>query len=440
MMRGRRTWRITSAVCASVLAAAMASVAGPAGAAPAGRGSSWGPLVDLASSPSISRPDVVVGPRGAATVVWRTQNGVIALTRSPDGVWGTPHRLGNGIAPSVGIDGKGGVTVIWVRQLPDMGPQVMTAHRSPGKAWSRARTLSASVPSNGSSFPGAFLPRLAVSHDGGAVVTWMWGADDSGGSRIQARYRPAGGLWRAPVLLSPVEARTPEVAIGDDGHAVVVYTVKAVVYAVRRTDSGWGGRVRIGAHAEPPMVAMDDHGRATAVWSTYDVGDAAFRPQAAIAAPGAAWRKPVTLDPGVDTSSQPVVGMTPTGRATVAWTRDNGDVLTAAHLPGKPWTSPQLVAQRGAGVVGVPPYLGLTVGRSGAAVLTWTRGAAGSQRVEGIYHPAGVSWQGADALSPAGTDAAAAESYVGPGGRAVLAWRGLPDDGRQHLQLRFLRG
>jgi hypothetical protein len=420
----------------AVGATGAAGAVAPTGAAP--RASAWGPVVDLAASPGISRPDVVVGPRGATTVVWRTQNGIVAVTRSPGGAWGAPHRLGNGTSPAAAVDGRGGVTVIWVRHQPDMGPQVMTAHRRPGAAWSRARALSKAVPSNGSSFPGAFRPRLAVGHDGASVATWMWGADDSGGSRVQVRYRPAGGLWRPPVVLSPVEARTPECAVGADGRAVVVYTVNARVLAVRRTASGWSPRERIGSHAQPPLVAMDDRGRATAVWSAYDVDDAAFRPQAATAAPGRSWRPPVTLDPGVSTSSQPVVGITPTGRTTVAWTRDTGQVLTAAHVPGRPWSGPRVVADRGAQVVGVPPFLGLAVGRSGAAVLTWTRGPSGAQRVESTYHPPGQGWQGTSVLSPADVDAAAAEAYVGPGAQAVTAWRGVDDAGSEHLQLRFL--
>ena len=116
-MGGRRVARVVGTVSAGVLLA----VAGLAGAAPsAARASAWGPVVDLAAAPGTSRPDVVVGPHGATTVVWRTQNGIVAATRSPGGTWGAPHRLGNGTSPAAAVDGRGGVTVIWVRHQPDM--------------------------------------------------------------------------------------------------------------------------------------------------------------------------------------------------------------------------------------------------------------------------------------------------------------------------------
>ncbi len=424
---------VGTAAAGALLATSVGAAAPAAGAA--ARAWTWGPLVDLAASRSISRPDVVLGPHGTATVVWRTQNGVVAITRSPAGRWGPPHRLGNGTAPAAAIDGRGGVTAIWVRHLPGMGPQVMTAHRDPGEHWSRARALSAAWPSNGSAFPGAFRPRLAMSHDGAAVATWMWGADDSGGSRVQARYRPAGGSWRAAVLLSPVEARTPEPAIGDRGRAVVVYTVAARVYAVRRAAGGWGPRELVGRHAEPPQVAMDDAGRATATWSAYDVASGAFHPQAATAAPGRPWRAPVTLDP-TPTTSEPVVGTTAAGRSTVAWTRAGTDVMTSAHVPGRAWTAPLTVASPGPGVGDSPPALGLTVGRSGAALLTWTAGGPSGHLVEAAHHPAGAGWGAPSTLSDPADDAAAAASAVGPGG--VTAWRAYDDTGAAHLQLRFL--
>jgi hypothetical protein len=265
----------------------------------------------------------------------------------------------------------------------------------------------------------------------------MWGADDSGASRVQARYRPPGGAWRDPLFLSPVEARTPEVAAGDGGHAVVVYTVDARLFAVRRTSEGWGRRERIGSHAQPPQVAMDERGRATAVWSAFDPVGGAFHPTAATAAPGQAWTAPATLDPAA-TRSLPVVGLNRFGRSTAAWTRE-GAVLTSSRPLDGTWSSPRTVATPGEPLGATPPGLGLTVARNGASLLTWTRGPAGSRAIEGRFHPAGADWEPVRRISLAGTDAAAAESFLVPGRGGVAAWRAYDGQGRPHVQLRDLR-
>lgn len=399
----------------------------------------WGPVTDLAASRSQSRPDVVVGPRGATTVLWRTQNAVVAVRRDPDGRWGAPRRLGNGTAPRLGVDGRGVVTAMWTRHLPDMGPQVMVARRPPGEPWSRPRALSAPVATPGTWGKGAFQTGLAVGHDGAVLATWLWGADDSGSSRVQARYRPAGRGWNDVATLSPVEARTPVGAVGDDGRAVVVYTVDARAFAVRRAAGGWVPRREIGRHVQPPQVAMSDAGEVTVAWSALLLSEGRFRPQAVVGRAGGGWSAPRTLDLSDHARSEPAVTTGPLGRTTVLWSRSDGSVVVAGRVPGRPWTGPTRLAGPGAPVVGGPPYLGLAVGRSGAVVATWTRGSAGSHAVEAAFRGSRGGWQPAQQLSPRGLDAAAAEASVGPGDRAVAAWRAVADDGLNHVQLRWRR-
>ena len=226
--------------------------------------------------------------------------------------------------------------------------------------------------------------------------------------------------------LSPVEARTPECALGDDGRSVVVYTVFARVFAVRRTPDGWAPRVRLGLHAEPPLVAVDDAGDAAAVWSSLGEGGT-FRPQASTAGSDAAWTMAETLDTvDPDSTSEPVVAMTPQGHATVAWVRSDRTVVASDHDPGGSWSTPTAVSTTMTAVIAGAPRLALSSGRNGALLLTWqdTRETPEEilKSVRGAYRPGGGAWQEPVRLSPEHVMLSEAATAVGRGGRAVASW------------------
>ena len=427
-------------ITAAAIGAAFLASGGVCVAAQQHRGSaSWGPVIDLAQSRSISRPHVVVDRQRTTTVVWRTRNAVVAIRQNARGRWGDPRRLGNGGRPQVGVDRAGTVTAIWTRHLPGWGPQVMVSRRPRGGRWSHPRALSAPVESQGSSAHGAFEADLAVSSRGAVLVSWLWGADDSGASRVQARYRPAGHRWHRIVTLSPVEARSPVCAIGHHGRAVVVYTVFARAYAVRRSAEGWAPKRLIGRHVEPPQVAMDDAGDVTAVWSALEA-DRNFRPEAVTRQVGERWTAPRTLDPLAQQqlASWPTVTMTPRGHSTVAWGRSDDRVVVADHRRTGSWSSAWTVAGPGDPVDLASSTLGITAGRSGAMLLTWTRGSAGSRYVEAAFRPSGGTWQAPRRISPKDVDAAAAATFVRRRSHAIAAWRGYDSAGAAHLQLRKL--
>jgi len=364
----------------------------------------------------------------------------MAIRQNADGVWGDPHRLGRGTAPQAEVDGVGTVTAIWTRTLPGSGPQVMASRRVVGRRWTKPFPVSAPVASEGSSAHGAFQTDLAVSHDGAVLVSWLWGADDSGASRVQARYRPARHRWHRIVTLSPVEARSPVSAAGDDGRAVVVYTVFARAYAFRRTAEGWTRPQEIGRHVEPPQVAMDDAGDVAVVWGALET-DGIFRPQAVTRRTGDGWTEPHTLDPSLAESgaSPPSVAIGPRGHTTAAWIGSAGRVEVADHPVNGSWSDVTQVAPAGDPLEATPPDVDVTAGRSGAVLLSWTRRETPSRVMEAAYRPPHQDWQPPARVSPEDIDATAPEAFVAVDGRAVEAWRGYDATRGAHLQLRKLR-
>ncbi len=432
---------VRAAVAVVALTTGFAGAGSPAdGAAGAARRApEWAGVVTLARGSGLGVPDAVVDRLGTTTVVWSRAGRVLAVRRSAAGHVGPVVRLGRGRAPQAGVDGRGTVTVIWLRTPSGQGTRLRSArHRATG-GWFARRPLSPAVPAQQALSRGAFEPALAVGHDGAVVVTWLRGVDDSAVARARARYFDPGTGWEPASTLSGVETRTPAVAVGTDGHAVVVFTRFArALAALHRSGGGWTTPVLVGRHVEPPQVAMDDAGDATVVWSALEA-DGAFRPEAVTRPADGSWTVPVTLDP-VASGAEPVVGCGPLGRCRVAWARPDGQVVASSRTvtsAGGSWSAPNEVAPAGATVLATPPYVGLAIARSGAALLAWTRVDTGRRVVEAAHRPAHAPWGVPVRVSPAGAGAAAAAPFVSVG-HVGLAWRGTGPQGVQRIQLRVL--
>ena len=122
----------------------------------------------------------------------------------------------------------------------------------------------------------------------------------------------------------------------------------------------------------------------------------------------------------------------------MAWARPDGQVMVADHFLGGAWTPPGQVAPAGERVQPFPPALQLNVGRSGAALLSWTRETGTAMYVEAAYRPQAQGWQAPQRLSPLTVQGAAAEGFVRRGDRAVVVWRAVTVTPEDVVQLRRL--
>jgi hypothetical protein len=428
-----------AAACAGIVATTAATYGAPAttpsGTTSAEASAGWGPVVTLLRRPQVSRPDVVVDAEGTTTVVW-SASGSVTATRKPAGrTWGRRVVIGHGVAPQAGIDERGTVTVVWIRDREGFGPQVMAARRTAHGPWGPPVEISAAVSSPAPSVHGAFIPNLAVSRGGAVVVTWLREPEDSGAARVQARYRPAGAGWGGIATLSPVEANSPVAAIDATGRPVIVYTVDATAFAVRRLAGQWREPVRIGRHVEPPQVAVDDAGDIVVVWEAFVPASGVFEPQAVTRPVGGPWSDPVTLDSTDYT--EPVVASGPHGFSTAAWVRSDGEVVVSTHPVDGVWSAPKPIAPAGVDAVPSPPFLQIRVGRSGAALVSWTRVTTTSY-VEAAYRPAEQTWLPPTRISPLTLRSSAARGFAYSRNRAVLVWRGISETERR-VQARLLQ-
>ena len=247
--------RLTIVGC---LAAGLA--ASPASAAPG-----WSRPMNVSEAMSIGEesPLVNVDSTGNATAVWRRYRGgkliYESAVRQPGGPWSTPSRFFGGLEDAYGlqiaVDPPGNETAIWGRRVGHSGV-VQSATRSVGGSWSAPVTLSAS---------GAFDALVAAGPEGNVTAVWLLEREEGWRSVVQSATRSAGGIWSAPVTLSPPRkaARSPQIALDPQGGATVVWEEEysgAIESSTRSSDGSWSAPVALtatGVRAVWPQVAVD---------------------------------------------------------------------------------------------------------------------------------------------------------------------------------------
>ena len=124
----------------------------------------------------------------------------------------------------------------------------------------------------------ALLPQLAIDPQGNALA--IWERSDGTNARIEAAFRPAGGAFGAPQLLSAAgqSANEPQVAIDAQGNALAIWErsdgAKFRIEAAARPAGGTFGSPELlsapGQSASHSQLATDPQGNALAVWERSD--------------------------------------------------------------------------------------------------------------------------------------------------------------------------
>ena len=176
---------------------------------------------------------------------------------------------------------------------------------------------------------------MAVDQRDDVLAVW------SGKSGVQARYRPAGGAWQAPVQLAACGVGATA-AFDAAGNATIVWlqctsTVSQMTTAVRHVDGSWSSPVTLSTPGRSmwyPHLAVAASGAAVASWIETDGHVAVV--QASVRAPGSNdWSPAAQVSSvGADAEdSSPAID--DTGDAVVGFTRDDpaGEIVWAAFKP-----------------------------------------------------------------------------------------------------------
>jgi hypothetical protein len=271
---------------------------------------------------------------------------------------------------------------------------------------------------------------VAGDETGNSVAVFLQA--EEGQLRVAVVRRPAGGAWSQLRFLSPpgTGTATPTVALDDKGRAVAVWQwndtqgIARIQGASMSADGSWSEPEILSpstVHAQVPDLAVSGDGAATVVWRTsVTSGSGPETVHARHRPAGGDWGDDVML---ASEARDPHVAGDAQGNAVAAWTRSSG-VVESANLPaGGSWTAPTVISD-----LQVPSYLvDLAMNRAGMAVAGWLD--VGEDRV-GVTSKAPNGPWGAPVVlsSPAGTNPRPAFA-VGDNGSAVAVWHRLGQQG-----------
>jgi hypothetical protein len=406
-------------------------------------------------------PDVAIDAHGDAVAVWLHFDGknkrVQAAYRPAGGSFGTPQTISpagfDAAEPRVALDESGDAVVVWslksgkaakiqVAVAPPGGgfggpvdltgftavervPQVaFDPYGNAIAVWEGAegatlRIQESAMPAGGSFGTSQFLsgagtnagdPQVAFDASGDALAVWRY--DGAPASTIQATYRPAGGVFGAPVTVSASSAQpaqVPQVAFDGLGSGVVTWqqsdgTNPRVLASVRSPGvaGAFGGQSILdpgGQEMIKPRIAGDGLSGTIVSWQTYNGKTRST--QAAARTAGGSFGPAVTLSGLSSQNDAPEVGIDEGGNGIAVWSRSNGGnfLLEAAGYDAGPLLRGLLLPSQG--TVGQPlqffqapigiwkPVLseGFSFGDGASAIgflATHDYGAAGSYPVAAI--------------------------------------------------------
>ncbi|HET6689457.1 MAG TPA: PKD domain-containing protein [Miltoncostaeaceae bacterium] len=340
----------------------------------------------------VSDTDLALDARGNAVATWvyGTMSGsfLYGSTRRANGAWTQAQTLSMPVwvgSYGLGMDPDGKAIVAFPQN--DWGfvdGAAVARVRLPGGAWDAPTPMV--VRADPGDQPSVQAADVAIEPSGRAVAVWSQSFD--GASQVYASWRPVGGPWSAPTLVSGVGTiGRVQVGIDGNGTATVAWLAGDDIYVAQ---AGWGSttwpaRTPIstvaggGGSGSNDMFALtvDRGGKPIVVWVEYGRTNAAVKPV------GGTWSAPKTLSG--DGAASPTVTLDERGDAVAAWTRYSagGAIAEASIRPqGGDWTPAHQLNTPPSG--GSEP--GVAFSPDGDAVVVWNRTENGNSSIAFTVH------------------------------------------------------
>ena len=378
--------------------------------------------------------DLVVAPRGTATLAWvsgsRTSRVWQVRTSDLPSSPGDPQVLPGprtGLVPAgakasalfpigdhLGVDDSGALTAAFQQDLLLASGQttevydLVISDRAVGNTWSSMPHVA-----DDGSISGA---ELAVNSSGAAVLAWD--VYDGGGFPSYVSYRPAAGAaWTPAVRVAPRSQSVRDVGIDDAGRAVLLYSTPSEdAMAVRGTPTaGWSRPQPLPGR---DMTLAVGAGGAAVVSGLR--GAQGLRPYTISMSRSGTWGAPVP-QPDADFPG-PTVAMDGAGRALYLWW-DEQRLMTRWSERGGSWREPCVLADG----VADPRYFDhvashVAVNSRGDALVVW-RTKDPAPQLWARAKRAGQAWTEPIEVT-AGTGRLLGEfrAAIGARGHAAIAW------------------
>lgn len=295
----------------------------------------WGTetLIESGNAGHAVSPAIAFDNSGNATVVWAQHDGtnynIYANRYSPSTGWGTEALIesgnaGDAASPQIAFDDNGNAIAIWT-QNDGTHDSVYANRYTPANGWGAEELIETGNSGD------ATQPKIAFDNAGNAIATW---SQDTGGYNdvLTNRYTPASG-WGSETLVADGNqggAFDPQIALDANGNGTLVWRehdgAKDSLYASRYTAStdSWGAEVLLengnNGHARTPRVAVDNDGNAIAVWAQEEISIRTSIYANRYTAATDSWGSETLLESGEDGHArQPQIVINEDGNALVVW-------------------------------------------------------------------------------------------------------------------------
>jgi hypothetical protein len=286
-----------------------------------------------------------------------------------------------------------GTTLVAYTQFVGSFERARARVRRPGQDF--AQVLELSPPDRQAS-----ATAVAVDQQGNFTVAWTL---DDPTTQVRAARLPAGaGAFEPTEIVSSGNASfSPAIAVGGNGTAVIAYKQdNALQAAVRPGASGDFGPATTVSDPNPVAydVAVDDSGRAVAVWSrnngAADVVQASERP-AGLGFPPPAMALTLSTAATNDHSTEPSLAMAPDGRVIVLWRYAFGtgtpEVRYIEREPNGTWMPASLAASKPSESAHNPD---VAIAANGSAIGSWIANPGAGELIQAGVRPPGGAFAG----------------------------------------------
>jgi hypothetical protein len=270
------------------------------------------------------------------------------------------------------------------------------------KRWHPVSMLDANSAGNASN------AQIAFDGHGNAMAVWS-SYDGISYNICVVKFVPGLGWGEIHEMLTdnPAVVYSPQIAINEDGHAVVVWSnfdgVRSVIWANTYVPgSGWGAAICIEAndnasYAETPKVAIDTYGNAIVLWRRYDLSQRSI--WANRFEPGAGWLTPTLIESNTlgDTES-PQIAMHSNGCAMAVWRRCNGkqtDIWINDYTLNMGWGTARPLNARSVGDAYEPQ---IAISDSGSAIVVWRQSDGTGHKVWFSRYTHDTKWDASQAI------------------------------------------
>jgi len=345
---------------------------------------------------NVDSEDLAVGGRGHAIAAWvvsRRTGSTDAVDRLQVALRPAGGRFSRARTlvresvltdPSVAVNARGDVIVVWSGYVAGQRPMLHASYRPTGGRFS----------------PPMVLPirsdQFAVAVDEAGVAIVAAGVKEDGPARIVASVRPPKGRFSSPQDVSgPVGdvAQRPRLAVAWPGRALLAWGWGGAVQVAERAGYGQPGGTSFGPPSVvsggdrtsgPQSVALTFRGDALVVWA---VAGQPGLVRAVLRSPPGGFSEPSTVGALSDAGEYPTyeidAALNPRLDAAVLW-KSGGEQSIALRRNGEPFRAPRAVIPRLKGTIRSSIYWpGLVLGGFGDATVAYER-SDGEQVVQAV--------------------------------------------------------